>query len=123
MAKQNIQRIEKPWGHELIWAKTAEYVGKVLHIRKGHKLSLQYHEQKTETVFVGSGQMILVIENETGILEEVLLKAGEAHHIAVGKKHRMIAVEDCDVFEVSTPQLDDVVRLEDNYGRTGTHAP
>ncbi len=117
MAKQTIQRVEKPWGYELIWAKTKDYVGKVLHINKGHKLSLQYHREKEETVIVAKGKMCLVFENEQGTLEEILLNEGEAHHIPVGRKHRMVAVEDCDVYEVSTPQLDDVVRLEDGYGR------
>ncbi|MCM2323984.1 MAG: cupin [Oligoflexia bacterium] len=120
MSKQTITRVEKPWGYELIWARTGDYVGKILHINKGHKLSLQYHRVKEETVLVSSGVMNLVIEDERGTLQEVLLKAGEAHHIATGRKHRMVAVEDCDVFEVSTPQLDDVVRLEDGYGRQGT---
>jgi mannose-6-phosphate isomerase len=120
MSKQPITRVEKPWGHELIWAKTGDYVGKVLHIKKGHKLSLQYHQVKEETIMVWSGKMTFVFENEQGILEEILLSAGQAHHIPTGRKHRMIAVEDCDVFEVSTPQLDDVVRLEDGYGRVGT---
>jgi mannose-6-phosphate isomerase-like protein (cupin superfamily) len=120
MSKQAIQRVEKPWGYELIWAKTGDYVGKILHINRGHKLSLQYHVIKEETIFVQSGKMNLVIENEQGVLTEVLLCAGESHHIPTGRKHRMIAVEDCDVFEVSTPHLDDVVRLEDGYGRVGT---
>lgn len=120
MLKQEIHRVEKPWGYELIWAKTKDYVGKILHINKGHKLSLQYHRIKEETIFLSSGKMTLVFENEAGKLEEISLNAGEAHHIPTGRKHRMIAVEDCDVFEVSTPHLDDVVRLEDGYGRTGT---
>lgn len=118
MAKQSIQRVDKPWGHELIWAKTGDYVGKILHIKKGHKLSLQYHREKEETILVSSGEMLFVFENEQGQLEEIPLKAGEAHHIPTGRKHRMIGVTDCDVFEVSTPQLDDVVRLEDGYGRS-----
>jgi mannose-6-phosphate isomerase-like protein (cupin superfamily) len=117
MTKQVIQRVEKPWGYELIWAKTKDYVGKILHIKKGHKLSLQYHRQKEETIIVQSGKMNLVFENDKGEMMEILLSPGEAHHIPVGRKHRMIAVEDCDVYEVSTPQLDDVVRLEDGYGR------
>ena len=117
MSKRNIQRVEKPWGYELIWAKTDDYVGKILHIKKGHKLSLQYHVKKEETIMVYSGKMLFVFENDQGVLEEIPMNAGEAHHIPTGKKHRMIAVEDCDVFEVSTPQLDDVVRLEDGYGR------
>jgi mannose-6-phosphate isomerase-like protein (cupin superfamily) len=118
MSKQSITRVEKPWGHELIWAKTADYVGKILHIKKGHKLSLQYHQVKEETIMVYSGVMDFVFENDKGELETIRMNAGEAHHIPTGKKHRMIGVEDCDVFEVSTPHLDDVVRLEDGYGRT-----
>lgn len=121
--KQKIERVEKPWGYELIWAKTKDYVGKVLHINQGHKLSLQYHREKEETMYVQKGEMILVFENEQGVLEEIHLKAGESHHIPVGRKHRMIGVTDCDIFEVSTPQLGDVVRLEDGYGRTGTSQP
>jgi mannose-6-phosphate isomerase len=120
MALQPIQRVEKPWGFELIWAKTDDYVGKMLHINKGHRLSLQYHEIKEETIFVQSGKMTLQIENERGEMTEVLLTPGQAHHIATRRKHRMIAVEDCDVFEVSTPHRNDVVRLEDGYGRAGT---
>lgn len=118
--KQSITRVEKPWGYELIWARTGDYVGKVLHINKGHKLSLQYHKIKEETIFVASGKMTLVFEDDKGAMQEVPLAPGEAHHIPTGRKHRMVAVEDCDVFEVSTPHLDDVVRLEDGYGRTGT---
>ena len=113
-------RTEKPWGYELIWAKTDKYVGKILHIRKGHKLSLQYHRVKEETILLNSGKMNLVFESNSGVLEEITLNPGESHHIPVGRKHRMIALEDCDVMEVSTPELDDVVRLEDGYGRAGT---
>jgi quercetin dioxygenase-like cupin family protein len=123
MAKKEIQRVEKPWGYELIWAKTDQYVGKILHIRKGHKLSLQYHREKEETILLYSGKMNLIFEDDHGQLQDIPLTAGEAHHIPPGKKHRMIAVEDCDVFEVSTTQLDDVVRLEDGYGRVGTSKP
>ncbi|MBY0470032.1 cupin domain-containing protein [bacterium] len=118
MGKQKIRRVEKPWGYELIWAETKDYVGKILHINKGHKLSLQYHKIKEETIFVSSGKMLFIFEDEAGHLKEIPLNAGEAHHIPTGKKHRMIAVEDCDIFEVSTPHLDDVVRLEDGYGRS-----
>ena len=121
--KRTVQRVDKPWGYELIWARTDDYVGKILHIKGGHKLSLQYHEKKEETMLLYSGRMILVFENAAGQLQEISLAAGEAHHIPVGRKHRMIALEDCEVFEVSTPQLDDVVRLEDGYGRQGTSAP
>lgn len=117
MAKKKIDRVEKPWGYELIWAKTDDYVGKILHIKKGHKLSLQYHQEKEETILVSKGKMCFVFENEQGTLEDIEMNEGEAHHVPPGKKHRMIALEDCDIFEVSTPQLQDVVRLEDSYGR------
>ncbi len=117
MAKQSIQKVDKPWGYELIWAKTNIYVGKLLHIRKGHRLSLQYHREKEETIYLQSGKMTFVFENDAGRIEEITLLPGEAHHIPTGRKHRMIAEEDCDVFEVSTPQLNDIVRLEDGYGR------
>ena len=123
MPKHEILRVEKPWGYELIWAKTKDYVGKILHINKGHQLSLQYHKIKEETFFLNSGTMNLIFENDKGELEEIIMNAGQAKHIPPGKKHRMIAVEDCTVFEVSTPQLDDVVRLEDGYGRKGTSKP
>lgn len=116
--KSKITKVEKPWGYELIFAKTDQYVGKILHINKGHKLSLQYHKQKEETIYMAKGKMNFVFEEEKGKLSEIILNEGDAHHISPGKQHRMIALEDCDVFEVSTPQLDDVVRLEDSYGRT-----
>ena len=118
MAIKDIRKVDKPWGYELIWAETKDYVGKVLHINKGHQLSLQYHEIKEETIFLQSGKMTLLFEETPGELKEVPLEPGQAHHIPTGRKHRMIAVEDCDVFEVSTPHLDDVVRLEDGYGRS-----
>lgn len=117
--KASITKVEKPWGYELIWAKTSDYVGKVIHINKGHQLSLQYHRQKEETIMVYSGRMKFQFEEEKGKLVDIELKAGEVHHIPPGKQHRMIALEDCDVFEVSTPHLDDVVRLQDSYGRSG----
>lgn len=110
-------RVEKPWGYELIWAKTPKYVGKILHINKGHMLSLQYHKIKEESILVYSGLLKFLIEDDNGDMIEVVLNPGEAHHVPVGYKHRMIALEDCDVFEVSTPELDDVVRLSDAYGR------
>jgi mannose-6-phosphate isomerase len=119
-SKQSITRVEKPWGYELIWAKTGDYVGKILHIKKGGMLSLQYHVIKEETIYVASGKMKFIFENGKGEMTETILSAGDAHHIPTGRKHRMIGVEDCDIFEVSTPHLDDVVRLEDGYGRQGT---
>ncbi|MBN23005.1 MAG: cupin [Bdellovibrionaceae bacterium] len=118
MAKKQIRKVDKPWGYELIWAETKDYVGKILHIEKGHRLSLQYHEVKEETIYLLSGKMLFLFEDEKGQMQEVELLPGEAHHIPTGRKHRMIATETCDVAEVSTPHLDDVVRLEDGYGRS-----
>lgn len=115
-------RVEKPWGYELIWAKTDRYVGKLLHITAGHRLSLQYHRVKDETIHLFTGSMRLVIE-ENGALVEKDMKPGESCRIRPGTTHRMIALTDCDVLEASTPELDDVVRIEDNYGRQGTSAP
>jgi mannose-6-phosphate isomerase len=108
--------VEKPWGHELIWAHTDRYVGKVLHIKKGESLSYQYHRVKDETIRLLGGAMSMDLETE-GTKSRVSLKPGDCLHIVPGMKHRMIAVEDCDVLEVSTPELGDVVRLEDRYGR------
>ncbi len=118
----SIQRVEKPWGYELIWARTDRYVGKLLHIRIGQKLSLQYHHRKDETIYLQSGRLILVVDEGNGLVETEM-KPGESCHIPPLTKHRMIAVTDCDILEVSTPELDDVVRLEDSYGRAGTSTP
>jgi quercetin dioxygenase-like cupin family protein len=109
--------VQKPWGHELIFAVTKDYVGKVLVIKAGHRLSLQFHKVKEETILLHSGEMKFFIENEQGVMEEHLLKPGQSFHILPHRKHRMEAVKDCEVFEVSTPHLEDVVRLEDSYGR------
>lgn len=116
------KRVEKPWGHELIWAHTDRYVGKVLHIRKGQRLSLQYHERKDETVHVLVGTLLLVVDEGAGLVERTL-DPGESYRIRPLTKHRMVGITDCDVLEVSTPELEDVVRLEDAYGRAGTKAP
>ncbi|OLC74166.1 MAG: cupin [Deltaproteobacteria bacterium 13_1_20CM_2_69_21] len=110
-------RIEKPWGYELIWARTDRYVGKILHINKGHALSLQYHLRKDETLHVLAGTIRLQTGEEGAALEERALGAGESFHVTPLLRHRMIAQTDCDVLEASTPELDDVVRLEDRYGR------
>lgn len=117
----NTRRVEKPWGHELIWAHTERYVGKLLHIKQGHKLSLQYHNKKDETIHVQSGTLRFVVDEGNGLIEKDM-GPGESYHIRPLTKHRMIALTDCDVLEVSTPELDDVVRLEDSYGRAGTNA-
>jgi mannose-6-phosphate isomerase-like protein (cupin superfamily) len=110
-------RVDKPWGHELIWAKTDRYVGKILHIKAGEALSLQYHRIKDETIMVLSGRMQLVYFNEGEAPKSRDLSPREPFHITPGLRHRMIAIEDTDVLEVSTTELDDVVRLEDRYGR------
>ena len=114
-----IRRVEKPWGYELIFAHTDRYVGKVLHVDAGQALSLQYHEVKDETLFLAEGEVELVVE-EDGVLVRQVLRAGESYRITPFTKHRMIAGGlGCDIIEVSTPELDDVVRLEDRYGRVG----
>ena len=115
-AVRDIQHVPKPWGYELIFAKTHRYVGKILHINRGESLSLQYHEMKEETLFVVEGEMRLTIEYE-GDRREITLRKGEAFHIPPRLIHRMEAIVDTDVAEVSTPELQDVVRLEDRYGR------
>lgn len=118
----DVHRVPKPWGHELIFAKTARYVGKILHIKQGETLSLQYHNVKEETLFVICGELKLTIESD-GDRRVLPLREGESFHIPPRLIHRMEAVIDTDVAEVSTPELDDVVRLEDRYGREGTSAP
>jgi len=115
-----MRRVEKPWGYELIWAHTDRYVGKILHIRQGHALSLQYHRAKDETIYLQAGRMAFEHFGDGEAPRVVELRAGDAFHIAPGLRHRMTALEDCDVLEASTPELDDVVRLEDRYGRAGT---
>jgi mannose-6-phosphate isomerase len=117
-----IKRVDKPWGHELIFAKTKSYVGKILHIDEGQTLSLQYHREKEETLYLLSGVVLLTLRLN-GEEEVKVMKPGEAYHIPPGLVHRMEAVEDSEIAEVSTTQLDDVVRLEDRYGREGTSAP
>src|SRR4051812_2693578 len=115
-----MRRVEKPWGHEIIWAENDRYVGKILHIKAGERLSLQFHERKMETVMVSSGKMTFEFFREGEAPQSKVLSPGEPFHITPGLRHRMIAIDDTDVLEVSTPELDDVVRLEDRYGRTGT---
>ena len=119
------RRVEKPWGYELWWARTDRYVGKILHLRQGESLSLQYHHVKDETILLQSGRLLL----ETGAkaeqenLRRIEMKPGDVFHITPGTLHRMTGIEDCDILEVSTPELEDVVRLEDRYGRAGTSKP
>ena len=115
--KRNPTRVDKPWGHELIWAETEEYVGKLLHIRAGEALSLQYHDQKDETIHLLTGEMRFEAGASPEELDHVDLRAGESYHIRAGTIHRMTAITDCDILEASTPHLSDIVRLEDRYGR------
>ena len=115
--KHTPRRVEKPWGYELIWADTSEYVGKLLHIQAGEALSLQYHEQKDETIHLLSGEMLFSAGGSEADLVGIDLVAGESFHVSSGTVHRMAAITDCDVLEASTPHLDDVVRLDDRYGR------
>lgn len=112
-------RVNKPWGYELHWAKTDRYVGKLIHIDKGHALSLQYHVKKDETIFLFAGKLLYEYQ-ENGTMVQREMQPGDRIHVPPPTVHRMTALEDCDVFEVSTPELDDVVRLEDRYGREGT---
>lgn len=111
------QHVDKPWGHEEIWAHTANYVGKILFIKEGHRLSLQHHERKEETIRIASGVMSLELEAEDGTMETHRLEAGDVRHIAPRRRHRMYAVTDVSVIEVSTTELNDVVRHQDDYGR------
>lgn len=118
------RRVDKPWGHELILAHTDRYVGKILHIARGQRLSRQYHRVKDETTYVLSGTLILEI-GPADACERVEVPAGMAYRTLPGTIHRYIAPDDGDVdlIEASTPELDDVVRLEDVYGREGTSRP
>jgi len=114
----SVTRVPKPWGEELLFARTARYAGKILRIRAGESLSLQYHERKDETIYLYQGRLRLLLPDETDPGAQKTLAAGEAVHLPPGTRHRLEALTDCVVFEVSTPELDDVVRLEDRYGRT-----
>ena len=115
--RRHPRRVEKPWGHELIWAETDQYVGKILHVRAGHALSLQYHERKDETIHVLRGTLRFLAGPSHDAIEEIELVEGDSFRVTPGTVHRMIALTDTDLLEASTPHLDDVVRLEDRYGR------
>lgn len=120
MSEQPTRRVEKPWGHELIWAHTERYVGKVLVIEAGKRLSLQYHRVKDETILVLSGTLRLHLEDDAGVIHALDLVPGEHRRIPVGRRHRFEAIDRVEIVEVSTPELDDVVRIDDDYGREGT---
>ncbi len=111
------RHVEKPWGYELIWAEAEDYVGKVLFVRTGHALSLQYHEVKDESWYVQSGRAALELGRVGGELEQLEVGTGDSFRFRPGTVHRVTALEDTTILEVSTPHLDDVVRLDDRYGR------
>jgi mannose-6-phosphate isomerase-like protein (cupin superfamily) len=117
-----MRRVDKPWGYGVIWAETDRYVAKLLFIKEGQQLSRQYHRKKDETFFVEAGEMTLELGQAPNI-EPRQMKPGDSFHCPPGTVHRMIGRTDVRVFEVSTPDLDDVVRLEDVYGREGTSKP
>ena len=119
-----VRKVPKPWGHEIIWAHTDRYVGKILHVKAGEKLSIQYHERKDETVYLLSGEMKYWVQlpGDTELRDQKLV-AGQSFRITPHTIHAIEAVTDIDVLEASTPELDDVVRLKDRYGREGTSAP
>ena len=114
----SVTHVPKPWGEEILFARTGKYAGKILIIRAGESLSLQYHERKEESLYLYRGSLKLLLPGEAPGHQERTLEPGEAVHLPPGTRHRMEALTDCEVFEVSTPELEDVVRLEDRYGRT-----
>ena len=116
-------RVEKPWGYELIWALTDRYVGKIIFIEAGKRLSLQYHEEKDESIFVLEGRMVLHLEDADGELQPIEMEQGDSARVPVGARHRFAATEDTKLVEVSSPEIEDVVRVEDDFGRAGTSEP
>ena len=133
-----VRMVQKPWGHEVIWASNELYVGKLLHIKAGHALSVQYHNQKDETIHVLRGRMLYRVATKSELLtrnseqrtasgelalREIEMNEGDSFRNTPGTVHQMEAITDCDLLEASTPHLDDVVRLKDLYGREGTSAP
>jgi mannose-6-phosphate isomerase-like protein (cupin superfamily) len=117
------RRVDKPWGHEEIWALTDRYCGKILVVEQGRRLSLQLHREKDEWIRVIAGRLRLTLEDDAGVDQERELGPGESAHVPVGRRHRYAAIDRTELIEVSTPELDDVVRLQDDYGREGTSAP
>jgi mannose-6-phosphate isomerase-like protein (cupin superfamily) len=118
------RKVDKPWGHELIWSETDRYVGKVLFVKAGESLSLQFHRVKEESWLVQAGRAKLELGSAgDAVLAEEVVAPGATFHLRPGTVHRLTALEDTTIVEVSTPELDDVVRLEDRYGREGTAEP
>lgn len=113
------RKTEKPWGYELLFALSPHYAGKVLFVKKGNRLSLQYHEVKDESLYIQNGKALLEIEDKNGVMAEREALPGTCFRLPPNTKHRFTALEDTTFLEVSTPELDDVVRVEDDYGRTG----
>jgi mannose-6-phosphate isomerase-like protein (cupin superfamily) len=123
MAEAAARIVSKPWGHEEVFAETEHYVGKILAIKAGEALSLQYHQRKEETLRVLEGRVEFVAGDSVNQLRTHRLEPGAVFHVPPGCLHRMVAITDCILLEVSTSEVDDVVRLEDRYGREGTSAP
>jgi mannose-6-phosphate isomerase len=118
------RRTDKPWGHELLWALSEQYAGKILFVKAGEALSLQFHNEKDESWYVLEGRAELELGDAgQAVLNKEVITAGDAFRYRPGTVHRVKAIEDTRILEVSTPHLDDVVRLEDAYGREGTSAP
>lgn len=115
--------VKKPWGYELWWALTDTYAGKILHVDRGHRLSLQFHEAKDESAYLLAGRLLLTKGPSQDALETSEIGPGAAWRNEPGEVHTIEALEDSDILEVSTPELHDVVRLTDSYGRQGTSAP
>lgn len=113
----SMKQITKPWGYEKIWAQTPQYVGKILFIQEGRRLSYQFHKQKEETILLLEGLLQVEFEKD-GKRQTIQIKPGETFHNPPKQKHRFIAIQDCKIIEVSTPHLEDVVRLEDDFGRS-----
>jgi mannose-6-phosphate isomerase-like protein (cupin superfamily) len=119
-----VTHVPKPWGYEIIWANTDQYVGKILHVNAGEQLSVQYHKEKDETIHILAGELIYWVKLPASAdLQDMKLRKGDSFRIAAGTVHSIEAVTDCDLLEASTAHVDDVVRLSDRYGREGTNAP
>ena len=119
MEEQLPRKTEKPWGYEILFALTAKYAGKQIFVKKGHRLSLQYHSSKDESMFIQQGKVLMEIEYPRGKSDKITLEPGNCIHLPPYTRHRLQAIEDTILFEVSTPELDDVTRLADDYGRAG----
>jgi mannose-6-phosphate isomerase len=115
---QRQRRVDKPWGWEAIWAETEYYVGKILHVRAGHRLSLQYHDQKTESQYLLSGRAQLLLDDADGVLQTILMETGACYTIVPFQRHRIIALDDSEILEVSTPERGITYRIEDDFGRS-----